>query len=308
MKPEIIDAIKRSSAVPSMPAVVTRFLEVIQQPDFEYEDLISLMSTDPGTASEILRLSNSALFGVARKITSIKQAMILLGPRRVRSLVLGRYMVESIGKIRMGELDSTYFWRRSLATAILSARFAEKVMPRLREEAFVAGLLADVGVAILAQELPKEYAPVLRLYQPQGESNLAQTELQAVGVTHAEISATVLEYWQLPELICEAVAKHQSDLAVEAEDVKLARILSSADKVGKVLCESPELDHLVERLDATMKFIGLDVQALPPILENVETDINEFADLLRIKIISSSIYALIAKAIRDYMVTQVGKE
>ena len=67
MKAEIFEAIKRSGAVPSMPQVVTRFLEIIQQPDFSYDEVVAVLSTDPGTAADILRLSNSALFGPTRK-------------------------------------------------------------------------------------------------------------------------------------------------------------------------------------------------------------------------------------------------
>ena len=194
MKAEVLEALKRSGAVPSMPQVVTRFLEIIQQPEFNYDELVAVLSTDPGTAVDLLRLSNSALFGVSRKITSLKQAATLLGPRRVRSLVLGRYMVETVGTGDLGSLDSSYYWRRSLTCAVLAARFADVLVPRLREEVFIAALLADVGVTILAQEMPTEYEPMLKCYQPHGLMDTAQIELDSVGVTHAEMSAVVLEY------------------------------------------------------------------------------------------------------------------
>ena len=77
MKNDVLETLKRSAVVPSMPQVVTRFLEIIQDPDFNYNQLVEVLGADPGTTSEVLRLANSALFGVTRQITSLRQALTL---------------------------------------------------------------------------------------------------------------------------------------------------------------------------------------------------------------------------------------
>jgi len=169
MKASVLEAIKQSAAVPSAPQVVTRFLEVMQDPNFEYGELAKILSADPGMVSEILRLTNSALFGISQKVTSLHQALPLLGPKRTRSMVLGRYLVEAVGKQSTAGLDPSYFWRRSLVTAVLSSRFAEKIVPRQREEIFIAALLADIGIPILAQALPEQYQSIASRYAPYGE-------------------------------------------------------------------------------------------------------------------------------------------
>ena len=166
MNASVLEAIKQSAAVPSVPQVVTRFLELIQDPNFEYGSLVKVLSTDAGTVSEILRLTNSALFGVSRKVTSLHQALTLLGPKRTRSLVLGRYLVQSVGRNPIPGLDSGYFWRRSLATAVLASRLASTVAPRHREEIFISGLLADIGIPVLTQALPQKYSPIVTRYAP----------------------------------------------------------------------------------------------------------------------------------------------
>ncbi|MGD2110653.1 MAG: HDOD domain-containing protein, partial [Phycisphaerae bacterium] len=89
MKASVLETIKKSAAVPSMPQVVLRFLEIMQDPGFEYRDLVKVLSADAGTVSEVLRLANSALFGVRNKVVSLQQALTLLGPKRTRSLLLG---------------------------------------------------------------------------------------------------------------------------------------------------------------------------------------------------------------------------
>jgi len=109
MKASVLETIKKSAAVPSMPQVVVRFIEIMQDPSFEYRDLVKVLSADPGTVSEVLRLANSALFGVRNKVVSLQQALTLLGPKRTRSLLLGRYLVDAMSHKQIAGLDMSYF-------------------------------------------------------------------------------------------------------------------------------------------------------------------------------------------------------
>ena len=109
MNARVLDAIKKSAAVPSVPQVVSRFLEIMQDPNFDYGDLVKALSVDPGTVSEILRLVNSALFGVRQKIVSLRQALTLLGPKRTRSILLGRFLVDTIAQKQVTGLDWATF-------------------------------------------------------------------------------------------------------------------------------------------------------------------------------------------------------
>lgn len=299
MQTEKNTAIRQIGSIPSMPQVVTRFLEVVQDPDFKYDDLVEVLSTDPGTTAEILRIVNSPLFGVARKITSLRPALTLLGPRRLRSMVLGRYLVESVNQ-QIGDLDGAYYWRRSLTCGVVSARLAEMLAPRMREEAFISGLLSDIGVTLLAQEMPANYAPILAMYGPNGRVDLADAERQAVGMTHGELSASVLSHWQLPEIVCSAVAKHQAAVRSTGVPEHLARIISAADRISKVLCESPAVETLAGYCESTMESIQLDIPALLKVLDDIESDIAEFAGLLRLEIVPQSSYQIIARTLSGY--------
>ena len=93
MNADALETLKRSAAIPSLPQVVTRFLEVIRDPAFDFDEVADVLSADPGMTADMLRLVNSPLFGVTRTVSSLHQALALLGLRRVRSLVLGRYLV-----------------------------------------------------------------------------------------------------------------------------------------------------------------------------------------------------------------------
>jgi HD-like signal output (HDOD) protein len=300
MNANVLEAIKKSAAVPSMPQVVARFLEAIQDPQFEYDDIVKILSADAGMVSEVLRLANSALFGVSRRVTSLKHALTLLGPKRTRSLVLGRYLVESLGDNLGGGIDTSYFWRRSLANAVLAARIADVALPRHREEVFISALLADVGITILAQAMPDRYEPVVAAYAPYGRYFSDDEEREAVQVTHAEVSAMVLAYWGLPDIISTAVNMHHCErLSNDDDAARIARILNGADRIVKLLCEIPDAVVAGQICSDAADFMGVDLAMLGDLVGKIEDDIEELAVVLHIDVIPSSVYDMIAKSVQQ---------
>jgi HD-like signal output (HDOD) protein len=299
MNARVLETIKKSAAVPSMPQIVLRFLEIMQDPDFDYAELVRVLSTDPGTVSEILRLANSALFGVRNKVVSPRHALTLLGPKRTRSLLLGRYLVDSVSKKKVAGLDMAYFWRRSLATSVVASHFGEKVLPRQRDEAFIGALLADIGVPILAEAMPEQYGDIVTRYAPLAEPITPDMELEAVQVTHAQVSAMVLAHWTLPDTVTAAVNLHQSGHPGEGAVGTVARVLNAADRIGRLLCEVPSIETIAEVCEQATGFIGIDQAVLLQLLPTIEADIEELADALRIDVLRSQVYALVAKTIQD---------
>ncbi len=305
MNAKVLESIKESAAVPSMPQVVLRFLEIMQDPEFNYADLMRVLSTDPGTVSEVLRLANSALFGVRNKVVSTRQALTLLGPKRMRSLLLGRYLVDAMSEKRVAGLDMSYFWRRSLASSVVASHFADKVVPRQRDEAFVGALLADIGIPIIAESFPREYRRIVARFTANGAPVTAEDELDVVEVTHGQVSAMVLAHWTLPESIARAVNLHQSSNPGEGDNATVARILHSSDRIARLLCEVPEEDAIAAVCTEATAFVNVDVSVLTNLLPNIENDIEELADALRIDVIPSNVYALLAKTVQERLITPI---
>ncbi len=299
MNANILDTIKQSAAVPSMPQVVLRFLEIMQDPDFDYADLVRVLSADPGTVSELLRLSNSALFGVRNKVVSTHQALTLLGPKRTRSLLLGRYLVDSMSSKQVSGLDMSYFWRRSLTASLVASNFAEKIIRRCKDEAFIGALLADIGVPILAEAMPDQYGPIAGKFTPHGGIVTGEMELEAVGASHSQVSAMVMNHWTLPKGVVDAVNLHQSDTPGEGDPATVARILNASDRIATLLCEVPEGDTIAAVCVDAVSFAGVDIQVLIDVLPTIEQEIEELADALRIDVIPSNVYSLMAQTLSD---------
>jgi len=301
MKATVLETIKKSAAVPSMPQVVLRFLEIMQDPNFEYRDLVKVLSADAGTVSEVLRLANSALFGVRNKVVSLQHALKLLGPKRTRSILLGRYLVDAMAKKRVAGLDMSYFWRRCLAASAVASHFAQKILPSRRDEASIGALLADVGIPILAEALPKSYGPIVAQYCPHGRTISLEEEQAAVEVSHGEVTAMVLTHWSLPEDVTKAVNLHQSPNPGQGEIASIARMLNAGDRIGKLLCEAPDPDEVARVCVEATTLVGASVGLLVELLPTIEQDIEELADALRIDVIPSGVYALIAKTIQEQL-------
>jgi two-component system cell cycle response regulator len=301
MNAQVIEVLKNSAAVPSVPQVVTRVMQIMQDPQFDYGDVVKAISADAGAVSEVLRLANSALFGVRQKVVVLRQALTLLGPKRTRSLLLGRYLVDSMNAKSIEGIDMIYFWRRSLTAAVLASHLANVVARKSREEAFISALLAKIGLPVLAQAMPSQYRPIVSGFVPNGRPITIEEELEAVGATHAEVSALILAHWKLPELITLAVNLHLSDNPGEGEAATVARIIKASNDVARLLCEVPDVDEVSTVCQRAADAVGVDLSVLGSLLSTVEKDIEELADILRVDIIQSNAYTLIVKTVQDQL-------
>jgi len=309
MQNETLDIIKRSASIPSMPLVATRCYEMTQDSNCDYNQLVELLSTDPGIAAGVLRLANSPLFGVTRQVSSLKHAIALLGVKRIRELVLARYLVQKTEEMACEHIDISYYWRLSLTTAILSSKFADALLPQRRDEAFMGGLLADVGVLVLAKAMPDEYAPVAQGYQPHGTEDWRQGEYNLMGIGHGEVSALVLEQWNLPETMCDAVQHHHAELVdlPESKDAALlARIIGGTSDIAKILAETTPIDQAVQICQTAMDRVELDIKVLVRALEGIDEEITGMAELLQVDVLNSRVFSVLCAELIKAL--QTGKQ
>ncbi len=287
MQQEILQAIRQTAFVPSMPAAATRFIDVCMREDPEFDDLVDILSTDAGMASEILRLANSPFFGVTRRICSLKQALTLLGLVKVRSLVMGRYLVQEIDKLECPALNHTFYWRRSITCATLAARFSEAGGDDLQEEAFICGLLADIGVVVLAGAVPDRYETIAREYEPlQGERWVAR-ELHHLGISHAMVSGLILHDWKMPAAIVEAVRCHHENVHLPQgnQDInRIACLVGAASDAVELLLEARSPARTRELCARASAKSGLEPDALIGAMLSIEDHLADLAALLNIRI------------------------
>ncbi len=309
MQQDLLDLISRSTTLPTMPQVVVRFLEISADERSDIQQLITVLKADPGICSELLRMTNSALFGMTRTVSSLQQAVALLGLGRVRTLVLGRYMVNQLDSSasQLEGLSFSYYWRRALASAVLATRFAEHLAPTQREEAFVGALLCDIGVVAMLQAIGKVYSQIVVDYAPLHGDDYVDRERAALGLTHADVSAMILEKWMLPPAIVEAVRHHHIEDLSDVSDQAtrdLAMIINASGRLGRILCEKPEKTVITQACAAAMRVLRIDTPMLQQTFKDIEPVIREFADLLRIYIVRSNVFSRICEIISQELTGQ----
>ncbi len=214
-------------ALPPLPAVALRVMEVAQNPKSSASDLALVVSSDPGLSGRILRVVNSAAYRRAREVTSVQEALVTLGFVQARNMAIsgaiaGAYAPDALNVLFRIEV----FWRHSIAVAFKAAEFAAKSRKLDVPSAFTAGILHNMG------RLAMYYADPAGLDQAIAEAMARGVALEAVeaellGADHAEVGGLLARRWKLPQDIQEAVARHHT---AEAGEITLAGMVAAADR------------------------------------------------------------------------------
>ena len=207
--PAIAASIARLHSLPSLPAIYNELTAALQSEMTSLSQIEQIIAKDVGMATKILQLANSAFIGAHGRVSSLQQAVSLIGVETVRTLTLSIHVFSRFnGKSALaGHLTS--LWDHSVSVAAIGQRIAdsETGSRSLAEECFAAGLLHDVGKVILLAEKPKEYSDVQRLRETDSRS-IEALEIEALGYSHAQLGAYLMSVWGLPTSLVHAVAFH----------------------------------------------------------------------------------------------------
>jgi putative nucleotidyltransferase with HDIG domain len=199
--------------LPTMPHVASKILELVSNPETSAKQLQLVIDSDQVLAMRILKVANSALYALPRKIKTLQQAIVMLGFNHIRSLVLAEAIQNLFkGKGKKGSLLESLLWEHSVGAAMGSKVVAQTLRIPHPEEAFVASLIHDVGKLILLQGDPDGYQEIIEAvyndYQP-----FSELEMEKFGVEHAEVGAALAKKWNLHEKLGEAIGAHHSEEA-----------------------------------------------------------------------------------------------
>lgn len=268
--------IRQIQELPSLPVVVLELLSSMDQDDTDVHVLAQKIELDQALAAKTLRIANSSFYGMQSKVTSIPQAVSVLGFHSIRTVVTACALTGSFAPVA-GGFDFKAFWRHSLATAIAARLLA----PHLRvnpETAFTAGLLHDLGTLVLVTRFPAEHA-LVRSYRQAHDCQMAEAELAVIGIDHAQVGSALAAYWKFPEAIQQAVADHHTIDRLEAGGLPLA--VHMANAVALALDLAGVDDALVPPLSPTgWRSIALDEPAWLALLEQTEHTFDEMSRIM----------------------------
>ncbi len=200
--------IKQGDALPTLPEIYTRVSSQLEDTNASIDEIGKTIANDPAISYKILTMVNSAFFGLPNKISSIEQAISLLGRERVKQVLIGAMLGDIFKGLDSKSFSLKDFWEHSIRTAII-ARFLTKESDYIDDPniMFTAGLLHDVGRLVLAVQVP-EVLPEIEQYAHETGVSIIQSELDTIGISHAEIGGALMQKWNFPDLIWVCVSHH----------------------------------------------------------------------------------------------------
>lgn len=208
--PDIDMLIAEIAELQPLPVVAVRVLEIADGQQFSAHELSQAIAADQALTAKVLRLSNSAYYGFPRRITTVRDAVVLLGFRAVRSATLASCVIETVpgGKV----LDPLVAWRYSMVVGLLAEVLA-RASKRHLDEAFTAGILHNIGRLALDQHRPTKLAEAKRIVEERGIT-AAEAEQEVFGFTSSEMGGALALHWNFPAELATVVAGHQPDVNV----------------------------------------------------------------------------------------------
>ncbi len=243
--PAAAELVGEVAGLVSPPIICLKLMELIQQDESSAQDLGDVIANDPNLTSRLLRLVNSAYFNFPRKIETVSRAISIVGTRELYSLVVAISAVNTFSRIATSLVNMDTFWRHSIFTGLMARELAREHRVLHPERLFVAGLLHDIGMLVLFNRSPDTAAELL-LIAAGDEEVFYQAEIEKLGFTHADIGGLLMQQWQLPETLQDAVLYHHVPYMaeqgkVDAALVHMANILANRSDLG-----SFAEDHTIE--------------------------------------------------------------
>lgn len=229
-KIDILGQIRRNENLLSLPQVLSEVLEEVGKDDFTADSLARIILKDPSLTGRILKMANSPFYQRVAEIKTVHQAVSVLGVTTVKCLALSTSVFNPDKIAAASGVDPKEFFAYSLCIASASEKIARAVSNTSPEEAFIAGLLHDIGILFLLHHHPDEYARIVRKEVP--AESLVDAEIAMFGIDHCEIGYHLAKTWRLPDYVTESIADHHKQRSGKATQVlqyilRLAVLLSS---------------------------------------------------------------------------------
>ena len=207
------DLVARMNVLPSIPSVYFQVMKELQSPYASMERIGELVSMDPAMTAKLLQMVNSAFFGICREISNPLDAIELLGVNTIRSLALSIHAFSCFDQKVSDKLSFEHVWSHCMAVGTFAKKIAQNqdTDTTLVDEAFIGGLLHDIGKLMLLANMPAQYEVAIDQARQKGIP-LVEAEKEIFGATHASVGAYLLGLWGLPVPIVEAVALHHSPM------------------------------------------------------------------------------------------------
>ncbi len=276
--------LKSCRTLPSVPTVVIEVLDLCESEDTGITEIARVLARDPALTAKVLRVANSAFYGMRSQVTTVDRAISIMGINATLSLALSFSFVDKLSKSSKGGFEHTAYWRRSAITSAAARSLAEWTSNMSRDELFFAGLLQDIGMLVLNEAVSDIYGDITAAAHRQ-HHRLVELETELLGTDHGIVGAWMLERWKLPEKMKQSLAaSHDAQLSEKPDKADYLKVLALAGYIAEIWCD-PNTEKatgnarrwaidLLQISDVKFdKVLGDVAAAMPEITRNLEIDI-----------------------------------
>ncbi|WP_456473488.1 HDOD domain-containing protein [Desulfolithobacter sp.] len=254
--------INKFKKIKTLPHIVTRLAELINDPDSTLHDFEEVIRTDPALVARLLTLVNSSYYGLVRKVDSISRAVALLGMKNLHNIAVTDAL-NAMFSFTLDDVDGfspSRLWLHCVGTAICSKMIAERIFSINGDDAYLCGILHDIGLLVESQVATEEFLKAYEAWDAETDS-LVKEEKRLLGTDHGTIGYLLTRSWQLPEPLAEAVRNHHS----VADDIPPRSLLG-------ILQMS---QYILSQLDLTVK-PGETMHLPPSLTTHIQKNIEEY--------------------------------
>ncbi len=285
---ELIQRILKCRNLPMIPGISVQVLHLTQDPTVDVKGVADVMGRDPILAARVLKAANRL---TPREVSSLNQAVVLLGMRAVSTLALGVSLSATFQDKDADSQDEILegVWRRSLYSALAARMLADETRAARSEDVFLAGLFQDVGILGMLAALGDEYEPLVESVDD--HEALAQVEREALGVDHGAVGAAMVDAWTLPHQLVSVITHHHDPDGAPPEDQAVVRLVWASRLAANVLLSWDTDGAACAARDCLGEHFGLSGERIQNLLQRLAVQAEELAELFDVKVLSPAAMA-----------------
>ncbi|MBN1841799.1 MAG: HDOD domain-containing protein [Deltaproteobacteria bacterium] len=279
---DVEEIIKSIEKLPPFPVVASQALKILDDPGASVGDVISVVQYDQAITANVLKMCNSAYYGLARKVHSLREGLVLLGNMQLKEIILASTVVKFFQPENKGyDLAKGELWKHAVATGIISRVISRRVSESEPPSLFTAALLHDIGKAVLNNFVHRYFVEIIALVDT-GDYSFLEAESKTLGINHAELGEKIAKSWDFPEDIVQSIRLHHRPEEASAGDV-ITPIVYLANVITLSMGIGIGRDGLSYRgKQEVMKRYGLKPKDLQAIIIDFYDEYNKVQDVLKL--------------------------
>lgn len=275
------DAIRRVTAIATLPEVTSKIVSVVEDPRSTASQLHKIVAHDPALVTRILKVVNSAFYGLPGQIGSVDRAIVLLGLNAIKNIAVAASLGQLFRGVRLcAEFGPRDLWTHCIAVGVASRELARQMKVPIVEEAFLAGMIHDLGLLVSLQVFPEKLREVCETSQKDG-GDFCEIERRIIGVDHQQLGTGMTEAWKFPRS-CQLVAGyHHRPMALSDDNRLLVSLVYAADTMCSQRGMGFNLSALHQPLDpSTLRQLQLDPLVIDQVSSKLEEQVAAASQLL----------------------------